>query len=392
MASCTTSSRMVTADRDGRPGQSAQDGRWLEARVVHPLAAATPRRGRQISNVKVGSSAHYVGSHACEACHADEYRRWKKTPMANIVRDPAQSPPTLFPDLTTNTVFPFKPQQVAFVYGRSGSSATSQGRRRLLPARRRSGTCTHKMWRPYFVQPNTDWWVPHYPADKMQRPTGPLCDGCHSVNYDIQTKTVTEWNVGCEKCHGPGSEHVRAAGRRQHRESREARRRARQRRVHPVSLAGPAAGRIRSRGSTTTGRSGFNRATAEGLLEARGAQARGDDVHAFARRHRAQEPDAGQRLRPEPDVSARRHVLRLPRRPRHRQRRAARQAGAATLCLTATAPSSPNGPHARASRRTRTTKPTARAASASPATCRRSNRPLPTSTSAATRSSSSLRR
>jgi predicted CXXCH cytochrome family protein len=43
----------------------------------------------------------------------------------------------------------------------------------------------------------------------MQRPTGPLCDGCHSVNYNIQDKTVTEWNVGCEKCHGPGAEHVR---------------------------------------------------------------------------------------------------------------------------------------------------------------------------------------
>jgi predicted CXXCH cytochrome family protein len=42
----------------------------------------------------------------------------------------------------------------------------------------------------------------------MQRPTGPLCDGCHSVNYNIQTKTVTEWNVGCEKCHGPGAAHA----------------------------------------------------------------------------------------------------------------------------------------------------------------------------------------
>ena len=42
----------------------------------------------------------------------------------------------------------------------------------------------------------------------MKRPTGPLCDGCHSVNYDIENKTVTEWNVGCEKCHGPGSEHA----------------------------------------------------------------------------------------------------------------------------------------------------------------------------------------
>jgi len=42
----------------------------------------------------------------------------------------------------------------------------------------------------------------------MHRPTGPTCDGCHSVNCDVKAKTVTEWNVGCEKCHGPGSEHA----------------------------------------------------------------------------------------------------------------------------------------------------------------------------------------
>jgi len=58
------------------------------------------------------------------------------------------------------------------------------------------------------VASNTDWWVPHYPADNMQRPAGPLCDGCHSVNCNIQTKTVTEWNAECEKCHAPGSVHV----------------------------------------------------------------------------------------------------------------------------------------------------------------------------------------
>ena len=53
-----------------------------------------------------------------------------------------------------------------------------------------------------------DWWALHYPPDNMQRPTGPTCDGCHSVGYDIHTKQVAEWNVGCERCHGPGSEHV----------------------------------------------------------------------------------------------------------------------------------------------------------------------------------------
>jgi len=58
------------------------------------------------------------------------------------------------------------------------------------------------------VAPGTDWWVSYYPADNLKRPTGPTCDGCHSVNYNIHTKTPTEWNVGCEKCHGPGSAHV----------------------------------------------------------------------------------------------------------------------------------------------------------------------------------------
>ena len=75
----------------------------------------------------------------------------------------------------------------------------------------------------------------------MQRPTGPLCDGCHSVNYNIQTKTVTEWNVGCEKCHGPGSDARRSTLAREHRQSGAARLRARQRRLHPVPFAGPAA-------------------------------------------------------------------------------------------------------------------------------------------------------
>jgi predicted CXXCH cytochrome family protein len=64
-----------------------------------------------------------------------------------------------------------------------------------------------------FPQPGTEWWIPFYPGDNLQRPTGPLCDGCHSVNYNIQTKTVTEWNVGCEKCHGPGIAHAQRPSR-----------------------------------------------------------------------------------------------------------------------------------------------------------------------------------
>ena len=46
------------------------------------------------------------------------------------------------------------------------------------------------------VAPNTYWWVPFYPADNMQRPRGPLCDGCHSVNDDIRTDRPVGFHVG----------------------------------------------------------------------------------------------------------------------------------------------------------------------------------------------------
>ena len=159
------------------------------------------------------SAAHYVGSAACQDCHREIYDRWKQTRMANVVRDPRQHPDAIVPDLTkADPLVTFTKDDVAFVYG-------SRWKQRYfkkvgddyfpLPAQ---WDFTHQRWAPYFVKNGTDWWASAYPPDNMQRPTGPLCDGCHSVGYDIATKQVTEWNVGCERCHGPGSEHVAQHG------------------------------------------------------------------------------------------------------------------------------------------------------------------------------------
>jgi predicted CXXCH cytochrome family protein len=152
----------------------------------------------------------YVGSSACRRCHLATYERWAKTRMANVVRDPKQHPDAVLPDFSkTDPLLTFKLDDVAFVYGSKWKQRyfTRAGNDYYpLPAQ---WDVTHRVWRPYFVQPNTDWWVRFYPADNMKRPTGPLCDGCHSVNYDVKTKAVTEWNVGCERCHGPGGDHVR---------------------------------------------------------------------------------------------------------------------------------------------------------------------------------------
>jgi predicted CXXCH cytochrome family protein len=159
--------------------------------------------------MQASASAHYVGSQACEKCHAEIYEHWQKTPMANVVRDPIQHPDAIIPDLATNNVYKFSRDQVAFVYGSIWKQRyfTKIGDDYFpLPVQ---WEVVNKKWSKYQVPPTGgDWWASFYPGDNMQRPTGPLCDGCHSVGYDIQTKQVTEWNVGCERCHGPGSEHI----------------------------------------------------------------------------------------------------------------------------------------------------------------------------------------
>jgi predicted CXXCH cytochrome family protein len=180
---------------------------WRLVLFVRSLGATTPQeKTEQDASM---ASAHYVGSAACQKCHADIYTRWKQTPMANVVRDPREHPDAIVPNLAANNVSPkFTKDQVAFVYGSIWKQRyfTKIGNDYFPePAQ---WDISNKVWKPYFVPKGGDWWEPFYPPDNMKRPTGPTCDGCHSVDYNVQTKQVAEWNVGCERCHGPGSQHV----------------------------------------------------------------------------------------------------------------------------------------------------------------------------------------
>jgi predicted CXXCH cytochrome family protein len=188
------------------PHQESGDDSWRLVLFVRSLH--TPTNKEEAQQASNASSAHYVGSQACEKCHGQIYDTWKKTPMANIVRDPQEHPDAIIPDLTTNTVAKFTKEQVAFVYGSIWKQRyfTKVGDD-YFPLPAQWEIANHK-WSKYLVPNGGDWWAQFYPPDNMKRPTGPTCDGCHSVNYDIHTKRVSEWNVGCERCHGPGSAHV----------------------------------------------------------------------------------------------------------------------------------------------------------------------------------------
>jgi predicted CXXCH cytochrome family protein len=134
--------------------------------------------------------------------------------MANVVLDPKVHPEAIIPDLSKpDPLVKFTKDDIAFVYGSKWKQRYFTKRGDDYYPLDAQWDVTHQTWRAYKAAPGTDWWTAYYPNDNAQRPTGPLCDGCHSVNYNIQTRTVTEWNVGCEKCHGPGGAHVKQPSR-----------------------------------------------------------------------------------------------------------------------------------------------------------------------------------
>jgi predicted CXXCH cytochrome family protein len=189
----------------GNPHEASDDDSWKLVLFIRDIRQPTPLEIAQLQ--QTAASALYVGSKTCEKCHAELYARWKKTPMANVVRDPREHPDAIIPDLGTNKLAKFTKADVGLVYGsiwkqryftKIGDDYYPQ------PAQ---WDITNRVWRPYFVANGTDWWSILYPPDNFKRPTGPTCDGCHSVDYNIHTKQPAEWNVGCERCHGPGSEH-----------------------------------------------------------------------------------------------------------------------------------------------------------------------------------------
>jgi predicted CXXCH cytochrome family protein len=189
-----------------RPHNEQSDNSWKLVLFIRSLRELSVEEQRQQANTT--SVAHYVGSQSCKECHEEIYVHWKKTPMANVVRNLREHPDAIIPDLATNKIAPFTKDKVSLVYGSLWKQRyfTKIGDD-YFPETAQWDVTNH-VWRPYFVANGTDWWVQFYPSDNMQRPTGPTCDGCHSVDYNIHTKQVAEWNVGCEKCHGPGSEHI----------------------------------------------------------------------------------------------------------------------------------------------------------------------------------------
>lgn len=148
-----------------------------------------------ISGVVTGDAktASYKGTAICKMCHKaidkpviDGY---EKSAHAAAMQK-ADADKAIVADFTGNA--PFGKDKIAFVLGRGRSQqAYMDAQMRVLPAK---WDVRSKSWKTIEA---ADGWT--------------QCVGCHVTNFDVEKKTYTEMGVGCEACHGPGSEHLAKA-------------------------------------------------------------------------------------------------------------------------------------------------------------------------------------
>lgn len=140
-----------------------------------------------------GKTATYKGTAICKMCHKTINKPiiegYEKSAHASAMQK-ADAEKAVVADFSKDA--PFSRDKVAFVLGRGRSQqAYLDAQMQVLPAKWdvKSGS-----WKK--IEP-ADGWV--------------QCIGCHVTNYDVEKKSYTEMGVGCEACHGPGSEHLTKA-------------------------------------------------------------------------------------------------------------------------------------------------------------------------------------
>jgi mono/diheme cytochrome c family protein len=106
----------------------------IVAFLRHLPPTAAPGSAKN-ATAPIAAGAHYVGSAACESCHNEIYASWRKTRMANVVRDPHEHPDAFIPDFSKpDPVLTFAKDDVAFRLRQPVEAALFHSpRRRLLP-------------------------------------------------------------------------------------------------------------------------------------------------------------------------------------------------------------------------------------------------------------------
>jgi len=143
--------------------------------------------------------AKFVGSATCKKCHERTYLNWRTSLHSRMMRDIKQDPLSIIGDFESpSDVRKFGEEEVAYTLG-------SQWKQMYL---KRTGDDIEVLPAEYTIASGR--WKPYYPDDPAKRDWWTECAGCHTTGVDPEKKTFVEMGIGCEACHGPGSNHVEA--------------------------------------------------------------------------------------------------------------------------------------------------------------------------------------
>lgn len=164
------------------------------------LAAGVLMAAALIPLVMAGGDVHsatYKGSKVCLMCHKATNKpiaeAYPKTSHALAFWQVGQEPEgqKVLGDFSKGPGFSL--DQVAYVLG-AGSFEQAYLDKQF------------QLLIPMWNVPSQSWISPQPSVDGATQ-----CVACHVTGYDLSAKTWQEPGVGCESCHGPGSEHIASA-------------------------------------------------------------------------------------------------------------------------------------------------------------------------------------
>ncbi|MBI3592121.1 MAG: hypothetical protein HY099_01305 [Nitrospirae bacterium] len=140
-------------------------------------------------------NATYVGSDECRKCHERVFSNWKDTLHAKMIQDVKKNPTVVVGDFDSPSAPKnLKKEDIVYTIG-------SEWRQRYLT----------KKGDEYIVHTSQyNVGVGKWEESTKNGSWFKDCAGCHATGVDPVKKTFKEASVGCEMCHGAGSNHAKA--------------------------------------------------------------------------------------------------------------------------------------------------------------------------------------
>lgn len=156
----------------------------------------------------------YVSSEQCKSCHLEHYDSWKTTLHSRMLTNVQENPQAIQADMDpeliradlekldkdlqvpVQDIYIPDPEEILYVIG-------TQWKQRFIVQK---DDTYHVAPVQYNVA--TRRWVNYHEDAWDQRDWLIRCGGCHATGVDLEEYTFAEPSIGCEACHGPGSQHV----------------------------------------------------------------------------------------------------------------------------------------------------------------------------------------